>query len=433
MSLTTTVNNKKIINGWAFYDWANSAYFLVISTAIFPNYFISNTDAYIKFFGFEIANSAFYSLLISIAYIIIAISTPLLSGVADYSGNRKNFLKIFTTFGSLGCIALFWFVDSATMWVGIIAFVVATIGCAGSLVFYDSFLPDIASEDQYDKVSARGYSYGYIGSVLLLIFILFMAFKPQFFGISDELLPFRIGFILVGLWWISFAQITFRRLPKYRVAKEDKSDMFANGFKEIKKAYKNLKHKKHTKRYLYAFFFYFSGVQTVIYLASAFASKVLGFEATELIGIILILQLIAIPGAYLFSYVAKIKTSKFSMLLMIAIWAVICVLASMVASKPLFYIIAAFVGLVLGGIQSMSRSTYSKMLDKEEEDLTCYYSFYDVLYKASVVFGTALFAILEIVFDDMRVSVFGLAVLFVIGFIILSTVTIKSEPNIITD
>ena len=424
------INNKKIINGWAFYDWANSAYFLVISTAIFPNYFIANTADHIKFFGFDIANSAFYSFLVSIAYIIIALTTPVLSGVADYSGNRKNFLKTFTVFGSMACIALFWFSGEESMWVGIIAFVVATVGCAGSLVFYDSFLPDIASEDQYDKVSARGYSYGYIGSVILLVFILFMYNKPHLFGIEDEVLPLRIGFILVGLWWISFAQITFRRLPKFRIGKTDKEAILVKGFRQIKKAYKGLKHKPQTKRYLYSFFFYFSGVQTVVYLASAFASKVLGFEAQELIVIILILQIIAVPGAMLFAYIAKIKSNKFSMLLMITIWAAICIAASFVAEKAPFYIIAGFVGLVLGGIQSMSRSTYSKMLDKDEEDVTCYYSFYDFLYKASVVFGTALFAILEIVFDDMRISVLGLAVLFIISFFILMTVTVKREPSI---
>lgn len=429
MTTSDKVNNKKIINGWAFYDWANSAYFLVISTAIFPNYFISNTDDHIRFLGFDIANSAFYSLLVSIAYIIIVLTTPILSGVADYGGNRKTFLRIFTFMGSIGCIALYWFSNAESMWIGIVAFVVATVGCAGSLVFYDSYLPDIATEDQYDRVSAKGYSYGYLGSVILLIFILFMAMKPELFGIGDVLLPYRIGFVLVGLWWISFAQITFNRLPRYRMKKEGNGDMLVNGFREIKKAYKKLRHKPQTRRYLIAFFFYFSGVQTVVYLASAFASKVLGFEATELIGIILILQLIAIPGAYLFSHIAKLRSNKFSMLLMIAIWAVICVAASFVFSKLPFYIIAAFVGLVLGGIQSMSRSTYAKMLDKEEEDVTCYFSFYDVLYKISVVFGTALFAILEIVFDDMRVSVFGLAVLFVIGFLVLSTVTIKREVS----
>lgn len=428
MEKTFALNNKKIINGWAFYDWANSAYFLVISTAIFPSYFMNNTDPYINFFGFEIANSAFYSFLISIAYLIIAVTTPLLSGIADYGGKRLSFLKTFTVVGSIACMALFFFTNDATIWVGIISFIVATIGCAGGLVFYDSFLPDIASEDMYDKVSAKGYSFGYIGSVLLLVFILFMAFKPDLFGIKDALLPYRIGFILVGLWWLSFSQITFRRMPNNKNNKPYTKDILKNGYKELSKAYKKLQHQPNIKRYLYAFFFYFSGVQTVIYLASAFASKVLGFSSMELIIIILILQLIAVPGAYFFAYFAKIKSSKFSMTTMIIIWTIICGLAFLVQDKLPFYALAGLVGLVLGGIQSMSRSTYTKLLDPNDDDITCYYSFYDVLYKLSIVFGTALFAILEILTDNMRYSVLGLAVLFIIGLIIFYRVEIKKEP-----
>lgn len=428
MDQTPALNDKKTINGWAFYDWANSAYFLVISTAIFPAYFMGNTPDYIKFFGVEIVDSAFYSLLVSISYLIIAFSTPILSGIADYSGNRLSFLKIFTTVGSLACLALFFFIGDATMWVGIIAFAIATIGCAGGLVFYDSFLPDIASEDMYDKVSARGYSFGYIGSVLLLVFILFMAFKPNLLGIEDESLPFRIGFILVGLWWLSFSQITFSRMPNDSNKNKITKAILKNGFVELKTAYKKLKKQPNLRLYLISFFFYFSGVQTVIYLASAFASKVLGFEAIELIVIILILQLIAVPGAYLFAYVAKIKNNKFSMMTMIVIWTVICGLAYLVQDKIPFYALAGLVGLVLGGIQSMSRSTYTKLLDPNDEDITCYYSFYDVLYKLSIVFGTALFAVLEIVTDNMRYSVLGLAILFVIGFVVFTKVEIKKEP-----
>lgn len=427
MKAAIQLNNKKIINGWAFYDWANSAYFLVISTAIFPSYFIGNTSDYINFFGMDIANSAFYSILVSMAYIVIAFTTPVLSGIADYGGKRLHFLKWFTLIGSLACMALFYFTSAATMWVGILAFMVATIGCAGGLVFYDSFLPDIATEDMYDKVSAKGYSYGYIGSVLLLIFILLMAFKPEWFGINDDLLPYRIGFILVGLWWLSFSQITFRRMPKSGKSKKISRDVLKNGYLELAKAVKKLKHQPNIRRYLYAFFFYFSGVQTVIYLASAFAGKVLGFSSVELIIIIILLQVIAIPGAYFFAYLAKIKSSKFSMSLAIIIWAIICVLAFFVSEKLPFYFLAGLVGLVLGGIQSMSRSTYTKLLDPKEKDITCYYSFYDVLFKLSVVFGTALFAILEILTDNMRYSVLGLGVLFIIGLLLFSRVTIAKD------
>lgn len=428
MKVASILNNKKVINGWAFYDWANSAYFLVISTAIFPQYFLQNTPNSIWFFGMDISDSAFYSMIVSISYMIIAVSSPVLSGIADFGGKKLSFLRTFTIVGSIACMTLALFDDAGSMWVGIFAFMIATIGCAGGLVFYDSFLPEIASEDQYDKVSAKGYTFGYIGSVLLLVFILSMVLKPNLYGITSELLPIQIGFVLVGLWWISFSQITFRRMPRSTKNVKMNSSVLSNGFRELKKAYTKLQKQPNIKRYLIAFFFYFSGVQTVIYLATAFASKTLGFGTAELIAIILILQLVAIPGAYLFAYIAKLYGSKLSINIMLIIWTIICVAAFLLETKTMFYIVAAFVGLVLGGIQSMSRSTYSKLLDKNEDDLTCYFSFYDVLYKLSVVFGTALFAVLEILTDDMRFSVLGLSGLFIIGLVIFSGVRIQHTP-----
>ncbi len=429
MKVATILNNKKVINGWAFYDWANSAYFLVISTAIFPQYFLQNTPDKIWFFGMNISDSAFYSMIVSISYLIIAGTSPILSGIADFGGKKLSFLRMFTIVGSIACMALALFDDAGSMWIGIFAFMIATIGCAGGLVFYDSFLPEIATEDQYDTVSAKGYTYGYIGSVLLLVFILSMVLNPSLYGISNELLPIQIGFVLVGMWWISFSQITFKRMPRSDKEVKMKPGVLGDGFRELKKAYQKLKTQDNIKRYLYAFFFYFSGVQTVIYLATAFASKTLGFETAELIAIILILQLVAIPGAYLFAYVAKLRGNKLSINIMLIIWALICFAAFLLETKTTFYIVAAFVGLVLGGIQSMSRSTYSKLLDENEDDLTCYFSFYDVLYKLSVVFGTGLFALLEILTDNMRYSVLGLSVLFVIGLVIFSGVEMKHSSE----
>lgn len=429
MKANFKLNNKKIINGWAFYDWANSAYFLVISTAIFPSYFLANTPETISFLGTSISHDAFYSLIVSFAYIVIAFMSPILSGVADYGGRRMFFLKTFTVVGSLACMILYLFSSESTMWIGVIAFVVATIGCAGGLVFYDSYLPEIASEDMYDKVSAKGYTFGYIGSVLLLVGILIFALNHTAFGIQDKVIPYRIGFVLVGVWWISFSQLTFQRLPKKKAYKPMTINILGNGYRELKKAYLKLKNQRNIRIYLYSFFFFYAGVQTIIYLANVFATTSLGFGANEMIGIILILQIIAIPGAYLFAYVAKIKSNKFSLSTMLIIWVIICFMASIVESKLMFYVLSGFVGLVLGGIQSMARSTYSKMLDKNEEDLTCYYSFYDVLYKLSVVFGTALFAIVEIYTSNMRYSVLGLSFLFVIGFILLHFVKFGEPQN----
>jgi len=370
VKVTKILNDKKIINGWAFYDWANSAYFLVISTAIFPQYFLSNTNDTIWFFGIQISDSAFYSLIVSISYLIIAFSSPILSGIADYGGKKLSFLKIFTVVGSIACMMLALFDDAGSMWIGIVAFMIATIGCAGGLVFYDSFLPEIATEDRYDTVSAKGYTFGYIGSVLLLLFILSMVMKPEIYGITSAMLPVQIGFVLVGLWWISFSQITFKRMPRSNKNVKISNDVLGNGYRELKKAYEKLKHQPNI----------------------------------------------------------KIRNTKLSINMMLIIWCLICLAAFFLETKTTFYVVAGFVGLVLGGIQSMSRSTYTKLLDKDEPDLTCYYSFYDVLYKLSVVFGTALFAILEIITDNMRYSVLGLMFLFLIGLVIFRGVKVEHTP-----
>src|SRR6188768_2116110 len=276
-----SLNDKRTINGWAFYDWANSAYYLVISTAIFPIYYSSVTNERITVLGHDLENTALYSFSVSAAYILITFLSPLLSGIADYAGKRMFFLRLFTMIGATGCLILFFFNSPETTWFGIGGFILGTIGGAGGLVFYDSYLPLIASEDQYDKVSARGYSYGYIGSVILLVVCLLMIQKPEWFGIADPTLPSRISFVLVGVWWIAFSQITFHRLPKDTPIK-NATKLLTRGWQEIGKVWQIIKLDKHIKLYLASYFFYIAGVNTVIYLASIFASEELKFEKTEL-------------------------------------------------------------------------------------------------------------------------------------------------------
>ncbi len=418
------VNDKKTINGWALYDWANSAYFLVISTAIFPAYFLANTPEMIRIFGGEVSNSSLLSYTVSFSYLIIVILSPLLSGIADYGNKRMFFLKTFTIIGSLACIALYFFSGEVKMWLGVSAFMLATIGCAGGLVFYDAYLPEIASEDRFDQVSAKGYAFGYIGSVILLVMILYLALNPQVFGIQSETLPYRIGFVMVGLWWLGFAQITFKRLPKGELGLITRK-MLSKGMKEIKLVAKDILSKKEILKFLAAMFFYNAGVQTVIYLASAFGTKELGFTADKLIIVILLLQLLAMVGAYIFARVSKVIGNKYALIIMNAIWILICLGAFFVTSDIQFYLIACGVGLVLGGIQSLSRSTFSKMVDEHKGDLTSYFSFYDVLFKLSVVFGTFVFGFIEQITSNMRYSVLGLAIFFIVGIIILTRVKVN--------
>jgi len=422
------MNDKKTINSWALFDWANSAYALVISTAIFPIYFTANTPEIVNIGSFEFTNSSLYTFAVSFSFIIIACMSPILSGIADYSGRKKYFLKIFTIIGSIACAALWYFDGAGTYWIGTIGFIIATVGFAGALVFYNAYLPEIVTEDRYDSVSAKGYAYGYVGSVLLLVFILYMISQYEMFGFPSEKTPIRIGFLLVGAWWLFFGLISFKGLPD-DFKKEKQDNIIKKGFQEIKNVFGELKYRPNIKKFLASFFFYSAGVQTVIYVASIFAKDELGFESTELITIILLLQLVGIVGAFLFSYISKVTNNKTSLIITIVIWTLICIAAFFVVSKFQFYIIAAAVGMVMGGIQSMSRSTYSKLLDEDEDSTASYFSFYDVVYKIAVVLGTGSFALVDYITRDMRYSILVLALYFVIGLILLLITKIeKSNP-----
>jgi UMF1 family MFS transporter len=287
------------------------------------------------------------------------------------------------------------------------------------LVFYNSYLPEIASEDQFDKISAKGFAFGYIGSVILLLMNLTVIMKPEWFGIENKSLPARIAFIMVGLWWIGFSQITFRYMPADKRTNLS-GNIISRGFSELRKVWSRIQHYPNTKRFLLAFFCYSAGVQTVLYMASTFAEKELHFATSELIAIIIILQLVAIGGAYLFAALSKWKGNKFSLLTMLFIWIVVCVAAYFVVDKSQFYFVAAAVGLVMGGIQSLSRSTYSKLLPPDEQDIASFFSFYDVLEKSAIVLGTFSFGFVETVSGGMRNSVLALVGFFLIGIIILS-------------
>lgn len=418
-------NDKKVINAWALFDWANSVYSLVISTAIFPIYFSEYAPDFINIFGTSYSNSTVYSYAIALSYLLIAILSPLLSGMADYGGRRMYFLQVFTLIGSLSCILLYFFKGAPSLWLGTSAFILATIGFAGSIVFYNSYLPLIATEDRYDAVSAKGYSYGYVGSVILLVFILVMVQRPGWFGITDPQLPARIGFVLVGLWWLIFAQISFRRLPPDTSTVSQGINLFKKGAEEISKVWTALRSKPDLKRYLVAVLFYLSGVNTIIYVATIFAKNELGFEAGELILIVLLLQLVAVAGAYLFAWISDRTSNKISLSTMVIIWIVICLAAYVVQDKTTFYFVAIGVGVVMGGLQALSRSTYGKMLPKDEQDVTSYFSFYDVVFKVSIVMGTFLFGWIEFITGDIRNSVLVIAGLFVIGLVALLSVNFE--------
>jgi len=413
--------NKKAEFGWVMFDWANSSYSLVISTAIFPIFFIANTDAIINILGFQVTNSSIYAFSVSFAYILICLLSPVLSGIADYGGRRKFFMIIFTTIGSIACSSLYFFQGMSTLVLGLTAFIIASASHAGSLVFYDAYLSELVPPKRSDKLSAKGYAYGYVGSVILLVFNIVIIQKPELIGLENAKEASRIAFLSVGLWWFLFAQFSFRYLPK-DIPKYNESFSLSHGIIELKKAWEIIKINQDIKNYLMAFFFYSAGVQTVIYLASPFAQKELGFESQELIIIILLLQIVAIIGAYTFSALSKHKNNLFGIKIMLLIWIVICIMAYLVTEKWFFYVIAALVGMVLGGIQAISRSTYSKLIPANHSDNTCFFSFYDVIYYLSIVTGTFAFGLVDQITGSMRYSVLVLAIFFVIGLFYIRTV-----------
>lgn len=430
---TLEKGNPKLINAWAFYDWANSVYSLVIATAVFPIYYesiTSDNDGMVTFLGTSFHNSTLLSYSLSFSFLIVALLSPILSGIADYTGNKKRFMQFFCYLGSLSVMTLFFFTGKETLWIGIVFTILASIGFWGSIVFYNSYLPEIAHPEQHDRVSAKGFMFGYTGSVLLLAFNLLMIMMPDLFGITDSTLPARISFLMVGIWWMGFAQVTFYFLPNNVFHKKPEKDYIFKGLKELKEVIKSLKSLTVLKQFLIAFFLYSTGVQTIILLAGIYGKKELGIDTNKLIITILLIQVVAIFGAFLFSRISEKIGNIKALKLTIAIWGLICFAAYLLDAKNKyidiqFYALGAIIGMVLGAIQSLSRSTYSKLLP-ETEDHATYFSFFDVTEKIAIVLGTFIFGFVGAISDSLKNSIFILAIFFLLGYIVLSFMK-KSE------
>lgn len=412
------------------YDWANSVYSLTITTAVFPIYYEAVTQTSgggdtVSFFGWQLSNTVLYSYALSASFLITALIIPLLSGIADYSGKKKSFLRIFAYFGAMACAGMFFFTGENVEF-GILMAVLASIGYSGSLVFYDAFLPEIATEDQFDKLSAKGYSLGYIGSVILLILNLVVIQMPELFGIPDGTLPSRIAFLTVALWWIGFSSYALKRLPTNPYNKPAKGSWFKNGYRELKQVYAQIRQLPEMQKFVLGFFFYNGGVQAVMYLASLFGAKELQMETVELIMTVLIIQLVAIGGAYGFAQLSKLKGNIYSIITMILIWIVVCILAFFVTASFQFFGLAFLVGLIMGGIQALSRATFSKLIPKETTDHASFFSFYDVTFNISIVFGTLSYGLVEHLTGIMRYSALALSLFFIIGLVILRNTKVKS-------
>ena len=424
--------SRKLINAWAFYDWANSVYSLVISSAIFPIYYgviFSNINT-INILGYQIKNTAVISFLTAIAFLVIASFSPILSGIADYIGNKKKFMKIFVYLGSLSCIGLYWF-ELETIYLGLIFYFLAMIGLWSSLVFYNSYLPDIAYPEQQDRASARGFSYGYVGSVILLLANLAMIMQPNLFGIEGNKIDasvqaMKFSFISVGIWWALFSQYSFYYLPKSNHKSKITKDILLNGYRKLKSVFNQLKNLSRLRRFLPAFFMYSMALQTVLLVAAYFGEEEIAWTDSNqktlgLIISILLIQIVAIFGAILTAKASE-KFGNIRVLISInIIWIILCIMAYNVRTPSQFYSIAGLVGLVMGGLQSLSRSTYSKLLPKTL-DTASFFSFYDVTEKIGIVIGMLCFGLVDQISGSMRNGILFFIVFFMLGAFMLSRI-----------
>ena len=424
--------NKKLLNAWAFYDWANSVYSLTIVSTIFPIFygllFKTAQLTHISLFGILFKSTSVIAFVTALAFLLVVLLSPILSGIADFLGNKKSFMRFFCYLGAISCIGLYWF-SLEHIYFGLICYFCGVVGFWGSIVFYNSYLPDIALPEQYDAVSAKGYSLGYAGSVLLLILNLIMVMKPEWIGFENAdtttaLTTMRISFITVGIWWIGFSSIPFRYLPNYDSGrgKLTKNILF-NGFKELRKVWQSLSASPRLKWYLIAFFVYSMGVQTVMLIATYFGEQEIQWANSEestmgLIISVLIIQLVAILGAHLTVLTVR-KWGNIAVLIGLnVIWVGICLLSYCVYKPTEFYAIAILVGLVMGGIQTLSRSTYSAYLP-ETKDTTSFFSFYDVTEKLGIVIGMGVYGMIDQFTNNMRNATISLIVFFVLGMLLL--------------
>lgn len=442
MSVLVLKGSKKLLNAWAFYDWANSVYSLVISSAIFPIYYgalfrMAEVEQ-VELFGYAIERAPLISYVTSLAFVFIAIITPIVSGIADYIGNKRLFLKFFCYMGGLSCIGLYWF-TLENIYLSLLLYLLGLVGFWVSFAINNSYLPDIAYPEQQDRVSALGFSLGYIGSVLLLVLNLAMVMEPAFFGITDTesdpaaMKAMRYSFVTVGIWWMLFSQITFFYLPKGFKKEGERKNVIMNGFTELRKVWKELQGQVRLKRYLGAFFVYSMAVQTIMLIATYFGEQEIDWGSDDkrtmgLIISILVIQIVAILGATLTARTSNRNGNIRTLIVVNFIWMALCVYAYFLQTPMDFYIAAGLVGMVMGGIQALSRSTYSKFMPPTE-DSASYFSFYDVAEKIGIIIGTFLYGLVAQLTGSMRNAAIFLGVFFLVGAFLLMRVPKKESPR----
>ena len=434
------INDKREIFGWAMYDWANSAFSTTVATVFLGPYLASLAssaaqaypDGMARLAGIPIAPDSFFPYCISLSVVLQVLFLPILGAIADYSHRRKQMMQLFATIGAAATILMF-FITLPVWWLGGLLFLLANLAFGASIVFYNSYLPDIASEDQRDRVSSYGWAMGYLGDGLLLVLNLAFYLFSDKLGVPKDL-AVRINLASAGVWWLSFAFFTWLRLrPRHAAKQLPQGETFARvGFKQLWGTIREMKNFPETIKFLVAFFLYNDGIQTVISVSATFAVAPLirggvGMDQSTLTIVILMIQFMAFFGALLWGRLANWVGAKRSIVVSLVIWSVVMIYAFFGLkgeSRVIeFFIMGAFIALVLGGSQAISRSLFAQIIPagKQAE----YYSFYEVSDKGTSWLGPLLFGLMNQITGSLRPAILSLIFFFIAGLVILPFVNIN--------
>ena len=415
--------DKKKVLSWTLYDWANSAFATTVMAGFFPIFFEkywSNPEL--------VDQSTFYlGVSNSAGSLIVAMMAPFLGAVSDTGSTKKKFLFTFAFLGILAT-SLLWFVEQGDWQLAAILYAVGAIGFASSNVFYDSLLPSVAKKHEFDLVSSLGYSLGYLGGGVLFIVNILMYQNPQWFGIPDATTAIRLSFVSVAVWWGIFSIPIFLFIPEPK-NKDNVSLLSAIslGWTQLKSTFKEIRKMKIVGLFLLSYWLYMDGVDTIIRMAGKLALS-MGFEASDMLSVLIMVQLIGFPAGLLFNWFSSIITPKKAVLVAIFFYTIATSSAYFMNSRLHFYILAGIIGLFQGGIQAISRSLFARLVPKGKEGE--FFGFYNMLGKFSAVVGPVLLGTVTLVTGNARMGLFALVILFIGGGLLLIRVDFDEGERI---
>lgn len=411
------MKKRKEIVSWAMYDWANSAFATTIMAAVLPVFYY---DVAAKNLDRTTA-SAFYGYSQSIAMVCVAILAPILGALADYSNSKMKFLRFFAYMGMIASVLLA-FVGEGDYLLASFLLIIGTIGFSGSNVFYDAFLPEIAPEEDIDRISTRGYAFGYIGGGLLLVINLAMIMKPGLFFLPNTLIATQLSFASVGVWWFLFSIPMFRNVKERKLETRKISGSYIGiGFKRLKETFKEINQFKNLLVFLIAFWLYNDGISTIIKMATIYGRDI-GIGSTDLIAALLITQFVGIPFAFLFGWIAKKINPKRALYIALWTYVIIIIFGYFMQTALHFYLLAITVGFVQGGSQALSRSIFGSMVPKNRH--AEFFGFYGISAKFSAIFGPFVFALVGQLTGSSRLGIVSLLIFFLVGMLLLKRVDI---------